>query len=231
MNLVGMKFSRWTVIAEAGRSKDRMILYLCKCDCGIEKIVKSKVLRSGESRSCGCYNKEQVRKALATVKINDRYGRLTVIRYSRSNGKRASLWLCKCDCGKELEVTTNHLTTGNTKSCGCLHKEMISGANSPKYNLLLTDVDRDKKRKYYELAVWRSYVFKRDNYNCTICNSDKHINAHHIINFSSDKLKRTDPDNGITLCKECHINFHKQYGYKNNNKQQLIDFIKSISDK
>ena len=30
-------------------------------------------------------------------------------------------WLCLCDCGKEVYVTTNALTSGNTKSCGCLH--------------------------------------------------------------------------------------------------------------
>lgn len=33
------------------------------------------------------------------------------------------LWKCACDCGEYSIVTTRHLTTGNTKSCGCLSLE------------------------------------------------------------------------------------------------------------
>lgn len=40
------------------------------------------------------------------------------------NGRTA--WICKCDCGNELIVTTHSLRTGNTKSCGCLHKEKVA---------------------------------------------------------------------------------------------------------
>ena len=34
-----------------------------------------------------------------------------------------SYWLCKCICGKEIIVPGNHIKSGNTKSCGCLHDE------------------------------------------------------------------------------------------------------------
>lgn len=40
-----------------------------------------------------------------------------------SHGSK-SYWLCKCDCGKEVVVRTDLLTSGNTKSCGCLHREL-----------------------------------------------------------------------------------------------------------
>jgi hypothetical protein len=33
------------------------------------------------------------------------------------------LWLCKCDCGNTTIIPTNKLTSGKTKSCGCLKKE------------------------------------------------------------------------------------------------------------
>lgn len=50
------------------------------------------------------------------------FGRLTVIKFLRIEKHRA-IWLCKCECGNLTEVTTSRLTSGNTKSCGCLQKE------------------------------------------------------------------------------------------------------------
>ena len=52
-----------------------------------------------------------------------RYGRLVVIRLQpyRLNDRR--VWLCKCDCGNEVDVRQNNLQSGNTKSCGCLSDE------------------------------------------------------------------------------------------------------------
>ena len=49
---------------------------------------------------------------------------LTVIKRDGSQNKKA-VWLCKCDCGKEIRVLGTSLTSGNTKSCGCLHRETV----------------------------------------------------------------------------------------------------------
>lgn len=47
-----------------------------------------------------------------------RFGRLTVLR--RADDKAYGVaWLCRCDCGKELDVAAGALRTGNTKTCGC----------------------------------------------------------------------------------------------------------------
>lgn len=35
-------------------------------------------------------------------------------------------WLCSCDCGGLVTVPYSNLSSGNTKSCGCLHKELSS---------------------------------------------------------------------------------------------------------
>lgn len=51
-----------------------------------------------------------------------KFGRLTVIKFLRIENHKA-IWLCECECGNLTEVATNHLTSGHTKSCGCLHKE------------------------------------------------------------------------------------------------------------
>jgi len=42
------------------------------------------------------------------------------------NGKKRPLWNCTCDCGNKTIVLSNELTTGGTKSCGCLNQEKRS---------------------------------------------------------------------------------------------------------
>ena len=47
-----------------------------------------------------------------------RYGKLTVIGPAPNVGNRTA-WLCRCDCGRETVVTSGHLRSGHTSSCGC----------------------------------------------------------------------------------------------------------------
>lgn len=52
-----------------------------------------------------------------------RFGRL-VAKYVARIGKDTSrIWRCDCDCGKSVDVVIGSLTSGNTRSCGCLKKE------------------------------------------------------------------------------------------------------------
>ncbi len=60
--------------------------------------------------------------------VGEKFGRLTVIRRQGSrlvgtNGKFRAAWLCRCICGREITSVTITLTTGHTKSCGCIRKE------------------------------------------------------------------------------------------------------------
>lgn len=57
--------------------------------------------------------------------IGEHFHRLTVIERAGSHGSRAC-WLCRCECGKEVIVETGDLKSGNTKSCGCLRREIIA---------------------------------------------------------------------------------------------------------
>lgn len=53
------------------------------------------------------------------------YGYLTVVSKTSDNISGRSLWNCICKCGNTLVVKSNSLRTGNTKSCGCYHKERV----------------------------------------------------------------------------------------------------------
>ena len=63
--------------------------------------------------------------------IGLKFNKLTVINKTdkRSKGGKV-IWYCKCDCGLFKEVQTDYLTTGQTKSCGCLKKELTIKRNT-----------------------------------------------------------------------------------------------------
>lgn len=53
----------------------------------------------------------------------ERFGRLTVLQKAKSRNGQAR-WICKCDCGKLISVFGHSLRSGNTKSCGCLQRDI-----------------------------------------------------------------------------------------------------------
>ncbi len=52
-----------------------------------------------------------------------RFGRLVVVSLAPKTNKNI-VYNCKCDCGKEKIITKGSLTSGDTKSCGCLSREL-----------------------------------------------------------------------------------------------------------
>jgi len=55
-------------------------------------------------------------------------------------------------------------------------------------------------------------------------NRKSKITSHHIKNFAQYPELRFVTDNGITMCRKHHQEFHKIYGRKNNNEEQLKEF-------
>lgn len=119
-----------TVIERAPNNKDGRAMWKCKCKCGNEIIVLGKHLRSGNTKSCGCYQRERATKS-NLVRGGDltgkRFGKLTVIEEAgfikKSDGRNSRLWKCKCDCGNICIIQHVYLTNGDTKSCGCIRSQ------------------------------------------------------------------------------------------------------------
>lgn len=86
--------------------------------------------------------------------------------------------------------------------------------------------ESDKIRQSIEGRLWRETVFARDNWTCQKTGIKGGILvAHHIQNFAQYPELRFAIDNGITLSKRAHKEFHKKYGIKNNTKEQLEEFL------
>lgn len=78
-----------------------------------------------------------------------RFGRLVVVELIGKTANGKYQWKCKCDCGNYTIVKGNSLTTGHTKSCGCLEKETKREVNTihglrrcPLYKVWLNMKDR-----------------------------------------------------------------------------------------
>ena len=87
--------------------------------------------------------------------------------------------------------------------------------------------EKKKIRTGIEWRLWREAVYARDNWTCQKCGDDKggNLNPHHIQNFADYPELRFAINNGITFCRECHIEFHNKYGRKNNTKEQIEEFL------
>ena len=69
-----------------------------------------------------------------------------------------------------------------------------------------------KLRGSLEYISWRNEVYKRDKWSCRICKKrckEKDIVAHHLKLFSEFPELRFSVNNGITLCRSCHANLHR----------------------
>ncbi len=54
VNLTGLKFGKLTAVQRMGKDKNNNALWVCRCDCGGEKIVPRSSLKNGGTKSCGC---------------------------------------------------------------------------------------------------------------------------------------------------------------------------------
>lgn len=142
--------------------------------------------------------------------------------------------VCECDvCGKEIVKSVAEYKKYRNHYCSkeCRYRGVTiynSGINSPKYNNTLTPEERDRYRNIQGYNIWRKEVYERDEYTCQCCKKQKSgfLIAHHLDGFKENIELRTDINNGITLCDECHNDFHKVYGRGGNTRAQYIEYSK-----
>ena len=144
-NLTGKRFGKLIAVEPTQRRYQRCIIWKCWCDCGNYTYVKSTELSYGHKKSCGCLH-----SLYGGDLSGRRFGKLFVVEPTkrRKNGK--IVWKCICDCGKDAYVPTDSLTSGNTKSCGCLMSENLVGQVFGR----LTVVRKAEGLRYYGCFVW-----------------------------------------------------------------------------
>lgn len=118
----GDKYGRLTILSYSHMQPPGKSIYKVKCECGNEKEVVGASLVSGNTTSCGCYQKERAKEAgqKKTFDLTDRtFGNLTVIKQDLTKTKKNAIyWLCQCNCGNTKSITSLRLLRSRSKSCG-----------------------------------------------------------------------------------------------------------------
>lgn len=114
IDLTGQTFGLWKVKHEVAQRGIHRV-WLCECECGTVREVAQQGLQSGRSRSCGCAKRKDL--------TGQTFGKLTALSSEIRNQR--THWLCECECGKKVTVTTRDLLNGNTKSCGCINAQIL----------------------------------------------------------------------------------------------------------
>ena len=124
IDLTGVRFGRLEVVSEV-ESVGKHKRWKCRCDCGNEVVVMGDHLKSGATKSCGCLSNKHLNL------VGERFGRLLVLEKADNVNKKTA-YKCICDCGNITIKTTRELRRGDTTSCGCLNKEIVSELSSLK---------------------------------------------------------------------------------------------------
>jgi 5-methylcytosine-specific restriction endonuclease McrA len=217
VDLTGQEYGRLTVVAYAGRrDSDGRPFWRCRCSCGKEKVAMAKLLLNGSLQSCGCLVREQASrngsksrgKFYRLPKKGTQFGRLAVQGYAYSRRGKQYVY-CLCNCGNQVTVRTDCLTTGNTRSCGCLSSDTTSKratthglSNTAAYTNAKAKERLERKRELdveWTPQMESSLIALQPD--CVLCGdtatSTDHVNALSL----GYGLK---PGNAVRLCQSCN---------------------------
>jgi len=204
ISLVGTKYKKLLVVKQVKeRSKHKEVLYECLCDCGNVCVVSGNNLKTGNSGSCGCFRKEQTKKKNTKDIVDKKFGRLLVIERTSKRVQRSVVWKCLCNCGNIVYVSSSHLRSGHTKSCGCQKTEKSSSDLLGKTFGYLTVIKKTNKRKSRSI-LWLCYCRcgRHTEVTSQLLNNGKRISCGCIKSKGENKIEKFLIINNISFKKE-----------------------------
>lgn len=94
-------------------------------------------------------------KRYPKIRIGQRFTRL-IVTSKWLGGINGAQWFCLCDCGVAIVAAQCNLHSGNTKSCGCIHKEDLTRRN-------FRHGYATRKNKVSEYRIWQSMIQRCHN--------------------------------------------------------------------
>ena len=153
-----------------------------------------------------------VKKFLSLIGM--KFGRLTVVKRTGKDKYHHAICLCKCECGKEVEVLESSLVSGNTLSCGCYHKDLLkieSGLATKRFIFGHYKHHAKKRNILFELSFEQFLSLTQQN--CHYCGigpsnikTSKSNNGDFIYNGIDriDNMQGYTLDNCVPCCDQCN---------------------------
>lgn len=152
------------------------------------------------------------------------FGLLTVLHRDWTRPQRVH-WLCKCTCGNETSVRSDHLGK-DIVSCGCYNRELIR--KSQEGNRSSTFKNTGGRLLFYTVVrPLYTEIKNRDNNSCVLCGKTTDLHVHHILRKSKYPDLIFEPNNLVTLCSDCHF-FDAHSGNTNNINLELSEELLHI---
>lgn len=171
------------------------------------------------------------------IKIGQTYNRLTALSFSHKDA-RSRLWFnFRCKCGNKSLLHTGNITSGNTKSCGCLATEMRKARrisdNHSEVTAIILGYKRHAVNRGYKWLITRDQAKTVIILPCHYCGLEP-SNIKKTKNSLGDGLRYSGidrknntgdytPDNVVPCCKVCN------YAKSNLSLDQFLDWAKRLN--
>lgn len=150
---MGNCHNRWTVLSRAANTPFGQAQWLCRCDCGVERIVDGKYLRNGASKSCGCLQRETASLPRGEASFN------YVVRMMKRNAKtRGHKWYL-------TKEQVRFLTQQRCHYCGTMPAQTANASDYSNGAYVYNGIDRVDNNEEYTIDNVVSC--------CKICNAAK----------------------------------------------------------
>lgn len=183
------------------------------CNCGDEALIAFKKFKVGQRcRKCSIEKTHsKQRNSFDVVKSAFEDAGHTLLSNSYTSAHDPLYFICKCNRYAKMSYQSIR------KGASCLHAHLLSPQ------------ERANGRLVPDYHLWRKKVYERDGFTCQCCGDSRggNLNAHHLDGYNWCISRRTDVSNGVTLCEDCHSDFHDVYGYGYNTEDQYFEWITS----
>lgn len=215
-DLTGKVFGKLTVIENTQKTvKGGGYIWLCECACGNQTTASVQRLTNGEKQSCGC---ESIASQFKSKDLtNQVFGKLTALKATGQKAHGYYIWLCQCECGKQVEITSQRLLKGNKQNCGCspLPPGRPARYGSPILNTLFHGYKNAAKERNIEWELDREDFYKMVLGSCTYCGREpfqvyklQQAKEKEVIRSGIDRIDSSKgyiQENCVSCCKTCNI--------------------------
>jgi len=230
--IVGEKIGMLTILGDSGKKDGAYKLWTARCDCGVIRDYPSNRIRTKSigGVSCGCRGKNLVGKKFGELEVLERTEK-------RSRDYKV-IYRCRCSCGAEVEKPGGYLTSGDTKSCGCIRPIAIRNAHWTGFGEISGDyfsnIKRGAKARSLDFNITIEYIwdlFIKQNRECKLSGIKINLSPNLSREEQTASLDRIDskvgyiPENVQWVHKD--INFLKN----KYSEEYLLKICKMISDK